>query len=85
MNVNNTDLYVGLSLYKSGKVDLYAGDGRTEWVDNDDIIKNQIIVSRNISNYKGFYTFRYEYLFKIHNSDSLDGEISNLKTLIDSE
>lgn len=84
LNVNNTDLYVGLSLYKSGKVDLYAGDGRTEWVDNDDIIKKQIIVSRNISNYKGFYIFRYEYLFKIHNSDSLDGEISNLKTLIDS-
>lgn len=85
LNVNNTDLYVGLSLYKSGKVDLYAGDGRTEWVDNDNIIKKQIIVSRNISNYKGFYIFRYEYLFKIHNSDSLDGEISNLKTLIDSE
>ena len=83
LNVNNTDLYVGLSLYKSGKVDLYAGDGRTEWVDNNDIIKKQIIVSRNISNYKGFYIFRYEYLFKIHNSDSLDGEISNLKTLID--
>lgn len=35
-------LLVGLSLYKSGCVDKYAGTGKNEWIENSDIILKQI-------------------------------------------
>ena len=83
INVNNKDLYVALSLYKSGKIDTFAGKGENEWIEENDIIKKQIITARNKKNYKGFYIFRYEYLFNIHNNNNLEKETKNLKDLID--
>ncbi|MBQ6546551.1 MAG: family 10 glycosylhydrolase [Bacilli bacterium] len=78
----NTDLYVALSLYKSGMIDSYAGSGENEWLLNTDILKKQIIVSRNVNNYKGFFIFRYEYLFDIHDNHNLNKEVDNLKKLL---
>lgn len=83
LNIQNKDLYVALSIYKSGKIDQWAGKGENEWLNETDIIKKQIIVSRDEKNYKGFYIFRYEYLFDIHKNENLNKEIENLKTLID--
>lgn len=83
LNVNDKDLYVGLSLYKAGKYDEFAGLGENEWIQESDIIKKQIVVSRNEKNYKGFYIFRYEYLFEIFDNYNLNNEIKNLKELID--
>lgn len=83
LNVNNKDLYVALALYKSGKVDTYAGDGENEWLEETNIIKKQILISRNEENYKGFYIFRYEYLFNTYNNSNLTKEVENLKDLID--
>lgn len=83
LNTLNKDFYVGLSLYKSGMVDSYAGSGENEWLTSNDIIKKQILVSRNVKNYKGFYVFRYEYLFNIYKNDNLDKEVENLKNMID--
>lgn len=60
---DETKLYVALSFYKTGVVDTYAGNGSNEWVEDNDIIKKQIIISRNINNYQGFSLFRYEHLF----------------------
>lgn len=81
----NKDLYVALSLYKSGKIDTYALTGENEWLENTDIIKKQVIISRNANNYKGFYIFRYEYLFNIHDNNNLEKEIENLRNLIKEE
>ena len=39
LNVKNKDFYVALALYKSGKVDEFAGKGENEWLDESDIIK----------------------------------------------
>lgn len=78
---NDIDLYIGLGIYKSGVSDKYAGGGSNEWVDNKDIIKKQIIVSRGLKNYKGFAIFRYSYLFSYYN-DILDEEIKNLNSLM---
>lgn len=83
LNKKDKDFLVALSLYKSGKVDSFAGDGENEWLEETDIIKKQIITARNEKDYKGFYIFRYEYLFGIHNNDNLNKEIENLKDLID--
>ena len=83
LNEKSKDFYVALSLYKSGKVDNFAGGGENEWLEESDIIKKQIITARNEDNYKGFYLFRYEYLFEIYNNKNLNKEVANLKTLFD--
>ena len=82
INTLNKDFYVALSIYKSGKIDKYALTGENEWIENTDIIKKQIISSRNTSNYKGFYIYRYEYLFNIHSNNTLNEEVNNVRNLI---
>ena len=39
---NNAKLVVGLAVYKCGEEDVYAGNGKNEWIDNSDIIQRQI-------------------------------------------
>lgn len=82
LNIKNKDFYVALSLYKSGKIDNYAGKGENEWLSNSDIIKKQILVTRNKNNYKGFYIFRYEYLFKTYENENLNKEVKNIRNLL---
>ena len=51
-------------------------------IDNSNIIMKEIIVSRNIDNYRGISLFRYDYLFsndKINDNTLL--EIENLKKI----
>ena len=81
INIKNKNLYIALSLYKSGEIDTWAGTGKSEWQEKTDIIKKQILISRNVKNYKGFFIFRYEYLFKIGN-DNLKKEKENLKNIL---
>lgn len=83
LNVNNKDFYVALALYKPGKVDEFAGKGENEWLEESNIIKKQVLISRNENNYKGFYIYRYEYLFEMYKNENLNKEISNLKSLLD--
>lgn len=83
LNILNKELFVALSLYKSGKIDKYAGVGEEEWRKETNIIMKQVIAARGENNYKGFYIFRYEYLFNIYNNKYLNQEINNLKKLID--
>ena len=83
LNTLGKDFYVALSLYKSGKVDEYAGSGENEWLEETNIIKKQILISRNIKNYQGFFIFRYEYLFNTYDNHNLTKEVENLKDLID--
>jgi len=71
-------LIPALSLYKSGSIDNYAGSGSNEWIDNNDIIKRQIIYSRNLSKYKGFSIFRYDHFYNSSNSNMKD-EVTNIK------
>lgn len=83
---NNIKLYPALSIYKSGVIDEYAGSGKNEWIDNDDILKKQIIISRNKNNYEGFSIFRYDFLFNEEKqNDIMTGEISNIKAIMVAE
>ena len=56
-------LIPALAFYKIGLEDKYAGTGYNEWIDNKNVIKKQILVSRNKNNYNGFSLFRYDYIF----------------------
>lgn len=79
---NDIDLYVALGLYKSGLEDAYAGSGKNEWLNNNDIIKKQIVISRLNSNYKGFVIFRYNHLFNdLETNQTLIQEVNNMKSI----
>lgn len=63
--IKNEDikLYIALAFYKVGLPDQYAKSGVNEWIDNDNIIMREIMLSRNLKYYQGFSLFRYDYLF----------------------
>lgn len=79
----NINLLIALAFYKVGNEDLYAKDGKKEWLENDNIIMREILLSRNLKNYKGFSLFRYDSIFDIdnYNQNSIP-EIENMKKII---
>ena len=85
INIKNKKFYVALSLYKSGNIDEWAGKGKNEWLLNTDIIKKQILISRNIKNYNGFYIYRYENIFNPKDNENCKKEIENLRKLINNK
>ena len=80
---NDIDLYIALAFYKVGVIDNYARGGSNEWINNNDTIMREIILSRNLKYYKGFSLFRYDYLFNTElytNTTML--EIENMKKIL---
>ena len=77
------ELYIALAFYKVGMEDKYAKSGFNEWIDNDNIIMREILLSRNLKNYKGLSLFRYENIFneEIYTKTSIK-EIENLKKIL---
>jgi len=63
IEVDNLKLIPALAFYKTGTIDEYAKSGKEEWIQYNNIIKKQVLISRNLSNYKGFSLFRYDYIF----------------------
>ena len=53
-------LIPALALYKRGKEDIYAGKGKNEWLENDDVITRQIetLKSKNCQGF-GLYSCSY--------------------------
>ena len=80
---SNIDYYIALAFYKVGYEDKYARDGINEWIDNNNIIMREVIISRNLSKYKGFSLFRYDNLFNTdsYTSNSIE-EVENLKKVL---
>lgn len=72
-----------LAFYKVGIADKFAKNGMNEWIENDDIIMREVLLSRNLEGYQGFSLFRYDYLF---NSDLYTHttmvEMKNMKKII---
>lgn len=83
IKVESIDLIPALALYKSGNNDKYALDGSKEWINNSDIIKRQIIMSRNISSYRGFSIFRYEHFYNTNiQNNNMKIEVENIRNLL---
>lgn len=76
---NDVELVVALALYKAGEVDNYAGKAQDEWQNHNNILKKQILVSRNISKYQGFSFFRYDFLENTQKNVNLHQEVLNYK------
>ena len=83
LNNKKIDFLVALAFYKVGREDAYAKEGREEWIYNQDIIMREVLLSRNLKNYKGFALFKYDSIFDIeaYSSNSIP-EIENLKKII---
>lgn len=56
-------LVIGLAGYKIGLVDTYAGNGKNEWLNNNDIISRQMDDAESLSNYGGVALYRYDSIF----------------------
>ena len=83
LETDKIDLLIALAFYKVGKEDLYAKEGRKEWIENDDIIMREVLLSRNLKNYKGFSLFRYDSIFKEEEYTLTSRfELENLKKII---
>lgn len=80
---NNISLYFTLALYKTGVVDTFAKSGANEWIDENDILKKEVILARNLKHYDGFSIFRYDYLtnseLQVENTVK---EIENLQEIL---
>ena len=77
------DLYIALAFYKVGIKDSYAKEGRDEWITNNNIIMREVILSRNLKNYKGFSLFRYDNVFETdHYTNNSIEELENLKKIL---
>ena len=63
VNPDYVRLYIGLAAYKSGLDDAWAGAGRSEWINNTNILARQVEASRRTPGYAGFVLFRYDSLF----------------------
>ena len=72
-----------LAFYKVGAVDNFAKSGSTEWMENDDIIMSEVLLTRNLKQYQGFSLFRYDYLFnsELRTSTTM-AELKNMKKIL---
>lgn len=84
MITNDVALYVGLSPYKIGTEDTYAGSGRWEWANSGDILARMVQTARTDSQYQGFALFRYDSLFKPQSSvkAAVQEEIDSLQKVL---
>ena len=82
-DMSNIPIVFALALYKSCNIDKFAGNGYNEWIENNDIIKREIILSRNKKHYKGFSIYRYDNMFnKSLINECSKKEILNIKSLL---
>lgn len=81
---NDVKLYVGLAPYKIGLEDTFAGNGKWEWANNDDLLARMVETAREEDHYQGFLLFRYDSVFKPQSDVKSDvkQELENLKDVL---
>ncbi|MGN1303418.1 MAG: glycoside hydrolase family 10 protein [Oscillospiraceae bacterium] len=78
----NVKLVIGLAGYKIGMTDNYAGaSGKNEWINNSDMLANQIKTAKKLANYGGVAIFRYGSIFEPESSvaKQVNAELANIK------
>ena len=79
---NDIDLIPALAFYKTGNIDNYAKEGVNEWVEYNNIIAREVMLSRELSNYSGFALFRYDSIFGNNLTETSFLEKENLKNIL---
>lgn len=75
-------LCFGLAPYKTGVEDKYAGAGKNEWTENDNILSRQYDYLRNNTNFNGFSMFSYSYCYGSNKSENIEKELEVLTSML---
>ncbi len=75
---SSVKLLCGIGAYKCGYADEYAGKGKNEWLESNDILARQISCIKENNNYSGFVLFSYKDLLR----NECKAEIQNLKETV---
>jgi uncharacterized lipoprotein YddW (UPF0748 family) len=77
-------LLTGLGSYKIGGVDSYAGSGKNEWVNNQNLMSRMVSDARDMPNYGGFALYRYDSIFQpaADRKLAVQGENKNLRAIL---
>lgn len=83
-NAGGIPLVAGLSVSKAGAEDTWAGSGKYEWINSNDIISRQLSAAKNCSSYGGFALYSYRSIFSPDSavSTAVNKEIEALKDII---
>ena len=76
-------LVCGLAAYKCGKTDEYAGSGKTEWTENNGILKDEYSIISKIEEYSGFSLFSLDYCVDENGNEISETEIKKLKSVLE--
>ena len=78
----DTELYIGLAVYKIGKEDTWAGNGKYEWCNTETMLKRQTEYARE-KGCDGIVLYSYNYIFTSgYATNTINKEIANLKPLL---
>lgn len=69
IEISSIDTYIGLPLYKLNNIDEYAGVGKNEFIERNNIINRQISYLSKLDRIKGIYVFSYSSV--INNKDAI--------------
>lgn len=83
VKTSNVKIIPALAFYKINQKDMYARSGENEWIENNDIIMRQILLSRNINSYAGFSLFRYDFVFSEDKTEAVNQELKNMKKALE--
>lgn len=83
LNTQGVKIIPGLAVYKIGKEDQWAGEGKLEWVASEGMLSRMIVEAKSYETYSGYALFRYDYLFKPEEAlvDRMHIEIEAMKAL----
>lgn len=76
---NSSKLVAGLVLYKAGKEDSFAAEGKNEWIENSDILKRQVETVKQLG-YDGICLYSASYIN--FNENSQMKELQNLTDVL---
>ncbi len=79
----NVNLLCGLAVYKCGRVDEFAGDGKKEWIENVNILSQQYEQTLKSPVWQGFSLFSYSYAFGENTNQISKKEIKNLLCMVE--
>ncbi len=75
-------LCFGLAVYKSGKEDIHAGSGSSEWQENSDILARQVTLCRTLPHYSGFALYTYSSIYRADSTENAKKEWKNLESVL---
>lgn len=75
-------LCYGLAAYKCGASDVYAGTGKSEWLQNDDMLARQVAFCRTLRDGENIAFYSYSNIYRANFEENLKKEWKNLENML---